>query len=414
QGDPVTTRIHTTAGGSVYMLAGAGGIKVGEIITEVPSNDKVTEPGRIRLFTNNYGDIDTGRLTVQGGSYDEVSIIASGDLTIRGNITTITNQVPSEVKKVGQARTCLVSVYGDVDIEGSVIVNAHGKYYSTADVHICAGANVTIVLGPQQQIDASAHTSEDGSSDASVLIHAGKEIEGPGVISINGGGSNPIHVYAKAGGGTGTAEVRSSDDPADWDETDGEAHAVLDIDEDRTAQCPDCPMPPDLPPPLPPITLPDMTTTHMNNSVSGNVLDNDSLPDGGNLTAVLTSEPSNGELTEFDWETGDYTYQPEEGFVGTDTFTYVATDGELYTDPITVTITVTNTLPGLADDTTGTHMGDPVSGINVLANDADPDGDPFTVDSFSYEGPGTLVQNGDGSFTYTPPQGFVGDDSFTY
>jgi filamentous hemagglutinin family protein len=414
EGDPVTTTIHTTAGGSVYMLAGAGGITVGEIITEVPSNDKVTEPGRIRLFTNNYGNISTGQLIVQGGSYDEVSIIASGDLTIRGNVETITNQVPSEIKEVGQARTCLVSVHGDVDVEGSVIVNAHGKYYSTSDVHICAGANVTITLGPQQQIDASAHTSEEGPSDASVMIHAGKDIEGPGVIAINGGGSNPVHVYAKAGGGTGTAEVRSSDDPADWDETDGNAHAVLDIDEDRTAPCPDCPMPPDLPPPLPPITLPDMTSTHMNNSVNGNVLDNDSLPGGGNLRAVLTSEPSNGELTEFDWETGDYTYQPKEGFVGTDTFTYIATDGELYTDPITVTITVTNTLPNLADDTTGTHMGDPISGINVLANDADPDSDPFTVNSFSYEGSGTLVQNSDGTFTYTPPQGFVGQDSFTY
>ncbi len=414
EGDPVTTTIHTTAGGSVYMLAGAGGIRVGEIITEVPSSDKVTEPGRIRLYTNNYGDIDTGQLTVQGGSYDEVSIIASGDLTIRGNVETITNQVPSEIKEVGQARTCLVSVHGDVDIEGAVIVNAHGKYYSTSDVHICAGANVTIMLGPDQQIDASAHTSEVGASDASVLIHAGKDIEGPGVISITGGGSDPIHVYAKAGGGTGTAEVRSSDDPADWDETNGNAHAVLDIDEDRTADCPDCPMPPDLPPPLPPITLPDVATTHMNDSVNGNVLDNDSLPEGGNLTAVLTSEPSHGELTEFDWETGEYTYQPEEGFVGTDTFTYIATDGELYTDPITVTITVTNTLPNLADDTTGTHMGDPVSGINVLANDVDPDSDTFAVNSFSYEGSGTLVQNGDGTFTYTPPQGFTGQDSFTY
>ncbi|UCC98061.1 MAG: tandem-95 repeat protein [Phycisphaerales bacterium] len=414
EGDPVTTTIHTTAGGSIYMLAGAGGITVGEIITEVPSNDKLTEPGRIRLFTNNYGSIDTGQLTVEGGSYDEVSIIASGDLTIRGNIKTITNQVPSDIKEVGQARTCLVSVHGDVDVEGAVIVRAHGKFYSTADVHICAGANVTIALGPEQRIDASAHTSEEGPSDASVLIHAGKDIEGPGVISINGGGSDPIHVYAKAGGGTGTAEVRSSDDPADWDETNGNAHALLEIEADRTAQCPDCPVPPDLPPPLPPITLPDATTTHMNDAVSDNVLDNDTIPDGGNLTAILTSEPVNGELMEFDWETGDYTYQPKDGFVGTDTFTYIATDGEIYTDPITVTITVTNTLPDLANDTTSTHMGEPISGINVLANDVDPDGDEFAVDSFLYDGPGTLVENGDGTFTYTPQQGFVGQDSFTY
>jgi filamentous hemagglutinin family protein len=412
-GDPITTTIHTTGGGSVYMLAGSGGIKVGQIITDVPSDDKVTEPGRIRLFTNNYGDIDTGALTVRGGSYDEVSIIASGNLTIRGDVETITNQVPSEIKEVGQARTCLVTVHGDVDVEGSVIVNAHGKYYSTADVHICAGANVTIALGPQQQIDASAHTTEDGPADASVLIHAGKDIVGAGSISISGGGSDPIHVYAKAGGGTGTAEVRSSDDPADWDQTDGNAHAMLEIDKDRKAPCPDCPTPPDLPPPLPPVTQPDMTTTHMGDPVTGNVLDNDTLPGGGTLTAILTSEPEHGELMEFDPETGDYIYQPKTGFVGTDTFTYVATDGELYSDPITVTITVTNNLPVAGPDATTTNQDVPVV-INVLANDTDPDGDPFTAVEGDSPTHGTLVLNSDGTFTYTPDSGYSGQDGFTY
>jgi len=166
-----------------------------------------------------------------------------------------------------------------------------------------------------------------------------------------------------------------------------------------------------LPPPIPP--LPDMTTTHMNNSVSGNVLGNDSLPDGGNLTAVLTSEPSNGELTEFDWETGDYTYQPEEGFVGTDTFTYIATDGELYTDPITVTITVTNALPVAGDDAATTNQ-DVAVVIDVLANDIDPDGDPLTAALVGSPAHGTLTPNPDGTFTYTPGPGYAGQDGFTY
>jgi filamentous hemagglutinin family protein len=413
EGGPVTTAIHTTNGGSVYMLAGEGGITIGDVSTDVPSEDKVTEPGKIRLFTNNYGDIETGRLIVEGGSYDEVSIIASGDLTIRGNVETITNQVPSDTKEVGQARTCLVSVHGDVDIEGAVIVRAHGKNFSTADVHICAGANVTVILGPQQQIEASAHTSESGPSEASVLIHAGKYIEGPGIISINGGGSNPVHVEAKAGGGTGTADVYLSDDPADWDETDGQAHAVLEIDEDRTAECPDCPMPPDLPPPIPPMALSDEATTHMGDPVSGNVLSNDTPPEGGELTAILVTEPEHGELVEFDEETGDYTYEPDDGYVGTDTFTYIATDGEDATDLVLVTITVTNTPPDLAPDTTTTDIGDAVV-IDVLANDSDPDGDPLTVDSFAYEGAGTLVLNEDGTFAYTPAEGFAGEDTFTY
>jgi filamentous hemagglutinin family protein len=412
-GGPVTTAIHTTNGGSVYMLAGKGGITVGDISTDVPSYDKITEPGKIRLFTNNYGIIQTGALTVNGGSYDEVSVIASGDLIINGDVETITNQVPSDVKEIGQARTCLVSVYGDVDINGAVTVKAHGKDYSTADIHICAGENVTVTLGPDQKIDASAHTSEIGPADASVLIHAGKNIDGPGVISFNGGGNNPVHVYAKAGGGTGTAEVYSSDNPADWDETDGNAHAVLDIDEDRTADCPDCPMPPGLTPPIPPVALPDEATTHMGDPISGNVLGNDTPPEGGEFTAVLVSEPENGELVEFDWDTGDYTYEPDDGYVGTDTFTYIATDGEIYTEPITVTITVNNTLPDTVNDAVTIETGDAVV-INVLANDSDLDSDPLTVDSFTYEGTGTLVLNEDGTFAYTPGEGFAGEDSFTY
>ncbi|MEA3226712.1 MAG: filamentous hemagglutinin N-terminal domain-containing protein, partial [Planctomycetota bacterium] len=74
EGGPIATTIHTNNGGNVYMLAGEGGITIGDVHTEVPASDKLIEPGKIRLFTNNYGDIETGELTVEGGSYDEVSI----------------------------------------------------------------------------------------------------------------------------------------------------------------------------------------------------------------------------------------------------------------------------------------------------------------------------------------------------
>ena len=244
EGGTITTAINTTEGGNVYMLAGEGGITVGDISTEVPSEDKVTEPGKIGLFTNNYGDIETGQLTVYGGNLDEVSISASGDLTINGNVETVTNQVPSDTKLVGKAQACLGSVYGDVLINGAVIVKAHGKMESTADIHIDAGKNITVNLEPSQQIDASANTSELGPAQASVYLHAGRNLEGPGVISIIGGGGTPVHVSAKAGGGAGSVVFTSNGDPVYWDQTVGAAHAVLDIDDNRSAACPDCPMPP--------------------------------------------------------------------------------------------------------------------------------------------------------------------------
>lgn len=190
--------------------------------------------------------------------------------------------------------------------------------------------------------------------------------------------------------------------------------AKLELDEKHTDDCPDCPVPPGLDPPLPPLTDDDTATTHMGDSVVDNVLDNDTLPQGGDLTAHVIDEPEHGVLLDFDPETGEYTYQPDDGFVGEDTFTYVATDGELFAEAATVTITVTNTLPNLGDDTATTHMNDAGKVIDVVANDADPDGDAFAVDSFLYEGGGTLIQNEDGTFTYTPPKGFVGEDSFAY
>ena len=94
------------------------------------------------------------------------------------------------------------------------------------------------------------------------------------------------------------------------------------------------------------------------------------------------------------------------------TFTYVAEiDGQLSAET-TVTITLTNGLPvGVAD--TVTTSRDVAVIINVLANDSDPDGDTLTAVKFGNPAHGTLTQ-ADGTFTYTPDEGYVGPDSFTY
>ncbi|MGB2863659.1 MAG: Ig-like domain-containing protein [Sedimentisphaerales bacterium] len=413
------TAIHTTQGGNVYMLAGEGGIAIGDIISLVPQHAPepwIVEPGKIRLLTTNYGDITTGQLSVDGGSYDEISVIASGDLLINGDVTTYAHQVDEDLE-VGQARTCLVSEHGDVEINGIITVEAHAKYETTADIHIDAGRDVRIDLG-EGQIRATALTSAEGTANASVLIHAGTdpELSGKGNITITNPKSADKAIYLRAQTQGDKTEIYSDGEaPVDIIEvTDGESRAKLELDEKHTDDCPDCPVPPGLDPPLPPLTDDDTATTHMGDSVVDNVLDNDTLPQGGDLTAHVIDEPEHGVLLDFDPETGEYTYQPDDGFVGEDTFTYVATDGELFAEAATVTITVTNTLPNLGDDTATTHMNDAGKVIDVVANDADPDGDAFAVDSFLYEGGGTLIQNEDGTFTYTPPKGFVGEDSFAY
>jgi VCBS repeat-containing protein len=50
----------------------------------------------------------------------------------------------------------------------------------------------------------------------------------------------------------------------------------------------------------------------------------------------------------------------------------------------------------------------------LLTNDTDADGDPLTASVVAAPTHGTLSLNADGSFTYTPANSYVGNDSFTY
>ena len=52
--------------------------------------------------------------------------------------------------------------------------------------------------------------------------------------------------------------------------------------------------------------------------------------------------------------------------------------------------------------------------FNPLLNDSDPDGDTLTLDSASDPAHGTITDNGDGTYTYTPDPDYNGPDSVTY
>jgi subtilisin family serine protease/methionine-rich copper-binding protein CopC len=72
-----------------------------------------------------------------------------------------------------------------------------------------------------------------------------------------------------------------------------------------------------------------------------------------------------------------------------------------------------NRTPAANDDTAST-LEDSAVTVNVLANDADPDGDTLTVDSATQGAHGAVVINPDGTITYTPVADYFGPDSFTY
>ena len=75
-----------------------------------------------------------------------------------------------------------------------------------------------------------------------------------------------------------------------------------------------------------------------------------------------------------------------------------------------------NEAPSAVDDEfqTTTETALQIALADLLANDTDPNGDALQVSSFSGPGHGSLADNGDGTFTYTPDPGFSGEDNFSY
>jgi hypothetical protein len=157
----------------------------------------------------------------------------------------------------------------------------------------------------------------------------------------------------------------------------------------------------------------DSATTTEDDPVTVDVLANDSDPDGDSLSVSNLSNPSNGSVANNG--DGTVTYTPDSGFAGSDSFTYDACDPGGLCDQATVSITVTaaNDAPDADGDSATTTVDTPVT-VDVLANDSDPDGDSLSVSNLSDPPNGSVVNNGDGTVTYTPDAGFVGEDSFTY
>ena len=171
-----------------------------------------------------------------------------------------------------------------------------------------------------------------------------------------------------------------------------------------------------------PVAINDSFTAPEDTVITGNVLLNDTDVEGDTLTALLVSGPSHGSLTLN--ANGTFTYTPNTNYNGNDSFTYKASDGQAFSAPATVTLTLTpvNDPPVAVNDGGGAAYT-VVSGSTllvaapgILINDSDPDGDSLQVKSI-VTGPihGIITGiNTDGSFSYLPNAGYIGTDTFTY
>jgi VCBS repeat-containing protein len=140
----------------------------------------------------------------------------------------------------------------------------------------------------------------------------------------------------------------------------------------------------------PPVANPDSGagfSTDQNTPIdTGNVLTNDTDPDGDTLSVVsMDTTGTKGTVT--NKNDGTFHYDPGTAFVslaagqtGTDTFKYTISDGHGHTASATVTITITGLNdPPVAVNDHATTTEDATILIPVLANDSDPDNDTLLL-----------------------------------
>lgn len=155
----------------------------------------------------------------------------------------------------------------------------------------------------------------------------------------------------------------------------------------------------------PPVANPDTATTVRGVPVSFNVLSNDTDPTGEALSLIAVGTPANGSASFT--ASGDVTYTPAGGFIGTDTFSYRARNVSGVEVEGRITVTVTALPPRALSDVATTPYNTPVT-VNVLANDTDPSGDTLTLVDVTGAANGTVSFTADGQVTFRPAAEFFG------
>ena len=134
-------------------------------------------------------------------------------------------------------------------------------------------------------------------------------------------------------------------------------------------------------------------------------------PDGDRLTYGLGRTPAHGTLSLN--PDGTYRFVPDRNFNGSDSFTYVVSDGTATsTYTITITVGAVNDAPVGSDTSISTNEGLSTSGR--LPQAIDPEGDPISYGLGQQAAHGRVTINADGTYTYIPAAGYSGRDSFTY
>ena len=160
-----------------------------------------------------------------------------------------------------------------------------------------------------------------------------------------------------------------------------------------------------------PVAVNDSATTDEDTPVAVDVVANDTDVDGDTRTLQSVGTAAHGSVAVV---SGQAQYSPAANFNGSDSFTYVVSDGHggTATGSVNITINAVNDNPVAVNDSATTDEDTPVT-VNVVANDTDVDGDTRTLQSVGTAAHGSVAVVS-GQAQYSPAANFNGNDSFTY
>ncbi len=176
-----------------------------------------------------------------------------------------------------------------------------------------------------------------------------------------------------------------------------------------------------------PVAVNDTASGDEDTSIFIDVLANDTDVDNANEDLRITApvgelEPSNGSV-EQDTETGELIYTPDDNFFGTDTFSYIISDGGLMSEAtVTVTVNPVNDRPVANDDSFVTDEDTAVNdnlifgdtGIALATPDFDVEGDQLEIVEVR-DSNGTILQLTNGNVLPEGGQVAIGaDGAFFY
>ena len=292
------------------------------------------------LITDNEGKVVLGDLNLPAGTYSVIAYF-SGSITLHNG----------EMLELDDERYLATTASGTLTILNTPPQSADDAYSTDEDVDL--------VMSAPGVLDNDNDVNGDGLT--AVLVTNPTH----GTVSLNGDGSftyNPDDDYNGA-----DSFIYRADDGEDVGNL---ATVTITINPVNDA----------------PVADDDsysvVTGNMLSVSASDGVLDNDSDVDGDGLTAVLVTNPNDGTLILN--SDGSFDYTPDAGFIGMDSFTYTANDGQLDSNVATVTITIlpANTAPDCsAATTTVTFIWPPDKRfvpVNII-DVTDADGDPITI-----------------------------------